>query len=214
MCDRTFFTRPTEIVARDLIGCSLRRRIDGHWIGGIIVETEAYLSGDLDLASHSAAGCTNRNAAMFGRPATWYVYQIHTRFCLNVVTGDQGVGSAVLIRAIEPVWGVRQIADKRAIPITDRLTDQRSLTSGPGMLCDAMSIDLRFDDSDMIGHSKLQIRPPMQSIDLEAIDIATSPRIGISKAVELPLRFFVNGNRFVSGRASDHTMTRRGRLIR
>ena len=102
---RSFYDRSPATVARELLGKALLRRLDGQWLGGWIVETEAYLS-DGDLASHSARGRTRGNAAMFGPPGTLYVYPIHAKYCMNAVTESDGTGSAVLIRAMEPVWGI------------------------------------------------------------------------------------------------------------
>ena len=121
-----FYERRTETVARDLLGKSLVRKVQGEHVGGIIVETEAYLSTE-DPASHSARGHTPSNAAMFGRAGTLYVYPIHAKYCLNAVTESDGVGCAVLIRAIEPVWGVEAMQENRGVE------DLRRLTRGPDM---------------------------------------------------------------------------------
>lgn len=214
--DRKFYARDTETVARDLLGCILVRRSNNQpdpagtseeqWIGGLIVETEAYLPGDVDPASHSVAGRTRRNKSMFGPPGIYYVYQIHTRHCLNVSTSAPGVGTAVLIRSIQPIWGIETIAKRRGVAITHRMADIRRLTSGPGMLCQALSIDLAVDGRDSCQNRDLQIchrpvLPPFTTI--------AGPRIGITAAADLPLRFFVDGNRYVSGPTSPHTVPRR-----
>lgn len=182
-------------MAKELLGKALLRKIDGKWVGGLIVETEAYLSQD-DLASHSARGKTASNASMFGLPGTLYVYPIHAKYCLNAVTEAEGSGSAVLIRAIEPIWGIETMRQRRG------LDDERRLTRGPAMLCQALGVDRSDDGIDLVEHSSLTIAtpplPPTMKID-------AARRIGISKSVDDLYRFFVNQNRFVSGRARDHS---------
>jgi DNA-3-methyladenine glycosylase len=190
---RPFYDRPTEVVARELLGKALIRKLDGQWLGGWIVETEAYLA-EGDLASHSARGKTRSNAAMFGPPATLYVYPIHAKYCLNAVTENDGVGSAVLIRAIEPVWGIESMRTNRG---TD---DLRRLTRGPAMLCQAMRVDRSFDATELAGASKVIIAEG----HFDVTEITATSRIGISSSQDLQLRYFIDGNPFVSGRAADH----------
>jgi DNA-3-methyladenine glycosylase len=174
-----------------LLGQALLRRIDDQWVGGLIVETEAYLAAG-DLASHSARGKTRSNASMFARPGTLYVYPIHAKHCLNAVTEQEHVGCAVLIRAIEPIWGISRMQQHRGFD------DARRLTRGPAMLCQALAVDRSDDGADLVGDdgSITIARPPIAW----AAEVAQSPRIGISKAIDHPLRYFVRGNRFVSGR--------------
>ena len=147
---RSFYDRPTDLVARELLGKALLRRLDGRWLGGWIVETEAYLPSG-DLASHSARGKTPGNAAMFGPPGTLYVYPIHAKYCMNTVTEAEGFGSAVLIRAIEPVWGIEQMQENRG---TD---DLRRLSRGPAMLCQALGVDRSFDTVDLLDAKHIMI---------------------------------------------------------
>ncbi|MEM1070647.1 MAG: DNA-3-methyladenine glycosylase [Planctomycetota bacterium] len=189
---REFYNRQTDVVARDLLGKALIRRWNDQWLGGWIVETEAYLPCD-DASSHSHRGRTASNAAMFMKPGTLYVYPIHAKYCLNAVTECEGRGSAVLIRAIEPVWGVDHIAQHR------KLNDPRRWTRGPAMLCQALAVDRKLDQIDLVTDENITIVS-----GVEITRVTTSPRIGISTATDLPLRFFVDGNRFVSGRAGDH----------
>ena len=184
---REFYARPTEIVARELLGKCLVRRINRQWVGGIIVETEAYLA-DGDPASHSARGKTKSNASMFRDAGTLYVYPIHAKYCMNAVTEISGRGSAVLIRAIQPQWGIQQMQSNR------QSQDLKRLTRGPAMLCQALCVD-RGDDGILIAHS----RAPSHASDVHA-----TPRIGISKAIDEHLRFFYRGNPFVSGLKRDH----------
>lgn len=178
--DMAFFSRPPEAVARDLIGTTLL--YDGA--GGMIVETEAYHPGD--PASHSFRGQTLRNAAMFGAPGTAYVYRIYgMHWCLNFVCTP---GSAVLIRALEPTDGLARMAERRG-GLAPRL-----LASGPGRLCAALGID-RDDD----GRSVFD--PPFRLTANATIrDILVGPRIGITKAVEEPLRFGLAGSQYLSRR--------------
>lgn len=181
------------MVAQELLGRPLIRRIGKTWIGGRIVETEAYLSSR-DSASHSARGPTPSNMAMFGPPGTLYVYPIHAKYCMNAVTEAERTGSAVLIRAIEPIWGIPRMQLNR-----DRV-DDRKLTRGPAMLCQALGIDREFDHLDLTGFADVRIL----SDSVRVPRITATPRIGISQAVERKLRFIVDGNRFVSGRLHDH----------
>jgi DNA-3-methyladenine glycosylase len=173
-----FFARPPEAAARDLIGATLL--YDGA--GGPIVETEAYHPGD--PASHSFRGQTLRNASMFGRPGTVYVYRIYgMHWCLNFVCVP---GSAVLIRAIEPLVGVDQMVSRRGgLP-------PRLLASGPGRLCAALGIT-RADD----GRSLFEA-PFFFAASEEARNVLVGPRIGITKAVAEPLRFGLEGSAFLS----------------
>lgn len=199
-----FFDRPPEIVARELLGCRMIRRVRHDdrsvWIGGVIVETEAYLA-DGDPASHSARGRVTatgkpmRHASMFGPPGRLYVYAIHAKHCLNWVTEPEGVGSAVLIRAMQPVWSIQTMREYRGVQ------DERRLTSGPGMLCHAMDIDRSFDGLDALSAADWRMEKPPGD---QSIEITVTPRIGITRGADLPLRFFVGGNRFVSGPMKQH----------
>ncbi len=177
------------MVARRLLGAYLLSCMDGEWVGGRIVETEAYLADD-DLASHSVRGRRNSNASMFAAAGTLYVYPIHAKYCFNIVTEEPGVGAAVLVRALEPIWGVQRMIDRRANSSIARLT------SGPAMMCQALAIDRRFDSRHVLTETDLILSPTPLTAQEE---IAISPRIGINKSSELPLRFFIRGNRFVSG---------------
>ena len=190
---RSFYDRPAELVARELLGKALLRRIGGQWLGGLIVETEAYLAAG-DLASHSARGRTKSNEAMFGPAGTLYVYPIHAKYCMNVVTERLGRGSAVLIRAIEPVWGIDAMMGNRK---KHRL---RQLTRGPAMLCQALQVDRGQDKVDLVRDDEIWIAQR----DAPSPSIVATPRIGISNAIDLPLRFFIDGNWFVSGLARQH----------
>lgn len=184
---RSFYARPTADVARELLGKALLRRIQGRWIGGVIVETEAYLPVD-DPACHASRGKTPSNASMFEQPGTLYVYPIHAKYCMNAVTESAGVGAAVLIRAVEPLWGLEAMIEHRGVD------DVRRLTRGPAMLCQALRVDRDEDGCDLVRDSELAILDPSDTQP----DIVTTPRIGISKAVDKRLRFVVRGNRYAS----------------
>lgn len=178
------------MVARDLLGAAICRRDASGWVGGRIVETEAYLHSG-DLASHAARGMTPSNQSMFASPGTLYVYPIHAKHCLNVVTEAKGRGSAVLIRAIEPIWGLEVMAARRG------RTDPRQLARGPAMICQAFAVDRRQDGDDLIRQNNWRVAPLPGQPDESRI--ACGPRIGIRRAAELPLRFFEQQNRYVSG---------------
>lgn len=188
---RDFYNRATVDVARELLGQVL---VHGP-TAGIIVETEAYLGGD-DLASHSAAGITDRTRVIFGPPGHAYVYLsygIHD--CLNIVAEPEGTPGCVLIRALEPLEGIDLMRARRPGARTDR-----DLTSGPGKLTRALGITRKHSGVDMTrGDFVVLSRPTSQSFE-----IAVTPRIGITKCAGLPLRFAMKGNPFVSGPRMRH----------
>lgn len=192
---RRFYNRSPATVAAQLIGKAILARANDRLLGGLIVETEAYLS-EQDPASHSSRGLTARNQSMFAQPGTLYVYSIHAKYCLNAVTEPEGVGSAVLIRAIEPLWGLSEMTARRGQQAL------RKLCRGPAMLCQALAIDKQHDGIDLCQRETIWIS---NLKTLPKFSITRSPRIGIRHAAELPLRFFVDGNQFVSGKAGLHT---------
>ena len=172
-----FFDRDAVTVARELIGCLFL--VNG--IGGVLVETEAY--AQTDPASHSFRGQTERNAPMFGRPGTAYVYRSYgLHWCMNIVCQP---GSAVLLRALEPTHGVPVMQERRGQEAL------RLLASGPGRLASALSIDASFN--------YLPVTDTPFSLEcVNSADIITGPRIGISRATDQPWRFGLAGSRFVS----------------
>ncbi|WP_309605704.1 DNA-3-methyladenine glycosylase [Phenylobacterium sp.] len=173
------FASPAEVAARELIGWTLT--VGG--VGGRIVETEAYHPAD--PASHSFSGPTARNAVMFGPPGRVYVYRSYgIHWCLNLVCGDSP-GSAVLIRALEPMQGLDLMIARRG------RDDPRRLCSGPGKLCQALAVTQ--------AHNGLRTdAPPFALEPGVGVEIVAGPRIGISKAVETPWRFGEAGSRYLS----------------
>lgn len=194
------FDADTRIVAQRLLEwCLVRRDENGQYVGGRIVETEAYLS--LDAASHSSSGRTKRNAAMFLAPGYAYVYRSYgVHWCVNVVTAPEGIGEAVLVRALEPLWGLPAMAARRGIR-----ENLRGLTNGPGKLCRALEITDEDNGAPLDGTSRLMLRRWVESeTRVRALTIAT-PRIGISRDTEKLWRFVVADNPYVSGRRSGRT---------
>lgn len=174
--------RPVLEVAPELVGAELY--VDG--VGGRIVEVEAYHHED--PASHGYLGRrTARNASMFLRGGHAYVYRSYgIHWCLNVVTGPEGESEAVLIRALEPLAGIDEMRARRGVE------DVRALCSGPGKLCQALGITR--------DHDGLPLDAPPFALRARAgaVDVATAPRIGISRAQELPWRFALRGSRYLS----------------
>ncbi|MEX2300746.1 MAG: DNA-3-methyladenine glycosylase [Bryobacterales bacterium] len=186
---RAFFARPATEVARDLLGKVLVHKLDGHTLAGRIVETEAYLGGG-DLAAHAARGLTPRTKVLFGPPGHAYVYFIYGMYeCLNFVCEQDGTAGCVLIRALEPVAGIEEMKKRR--PAARRLRD---LTSGPGKLTLAMGITRQHYGCDLT-QGTLQVREFENTVPNE---IVVAKRIGISVSKDLPLRFHIKDNEFVS----------------
>jgi DNA-3-methyladenine glycosylase len=176
-------------VARDLLGKLLVHKLNGGTLAGRIVEVEAYL-GVGDLAAHAARGRTNRTQVLFGPPGHAYVYFIYGMYeCLNLVCEPDGVAGCVLIRALEPLAGIEEMQRRR--PAARRLRD---LASGPGKLTLAMGITREHYGWD-VTRSPLQVR---EFVEAGPVEIVTTPRIGISVSEDLPLRFYIKDNEFVS----------------
>lgn len=199
---RSFYDRDPKRVARDLLGKVLVRPAKEGPLTGRIVEVEAYL-GTNDAAAHSAAGKTLRNAVLFGPPGYAYIYFIYgNHYCLNVSCEPDGVAGGVLFRALEPLSGIQAMARGRGIDLDSadglRETDLRKLTSGPGRLCEAFCITRDRDNGCDLADPKGGLWVGEDGFHVSGI--AVSPRIGITKAAAHPLRYFVSGNPFVSGR--------------
>ncbi|MCL4202335.1 MAG: DNA-3-methyladenine glycosylase [Pirellulaceae bacterium] len=186
-----FYDRDVVRVARELLGTLLCRTTRHGLAAGRIVETEAYLAAD-DTACHAARGKNRKNASMFGPPGRAYVYPIHARWCFNVVTEPRRVASAVLIRAIEPLAGIPLMQQRRGL---DQRTD---LARGPARLCEALAIDRRLDGWNLSRGRRVWIAAD-QDGPFPDERIGCSPRIGVTSAAELHLRFYVRGNPYVSG---------------
>jgi DNA-3-methyladenine glycosylase len=184
-------------VSRDLLGKVLVRRRGRKLLLGRIVEVEAYL-GLNDPAAHSFAGRTARNAVLWGPPGIAYVYFIYgNHYCLNVSCLADGVAGGVLFRALEPLAGIEEMARARGFSGAD-LVDLRKLTSGPGRLAEAFGITRLRDNEKNLTSSKSDLWIADDGSPRTRVKITS--RIGITKAAELPLRYIVPGNRFVSGR--------------
>lgn len=190
---RRFYLRPPDLVAQDLLGKVLARRLKGEWLTGRIVEVEAYFGKD-DPAAHSAAGKTARNAVLFGPPGHAYVYFIYGMYsCMNVSCEPEGQAGCTLIRALEPLTGLETMTTLRGLSASAKL---RMLTTGPGRLCQALGI-VRAT------HNGLDLTDPASQLQIREdgfrpASIRATPRIGIRKAVEHPHRFLIEGNQFVS----------------
>ena len=188
-----FYARATPIVARALLNKRLVRCLDGRRLSGRIVEVEAYIGTD-DGASHARFGKTDRNAAMFGPPGHAYVYLIYgVHHCLNVVTEETEQAAAILIRALEPEEGIeRQQHHRGDGPF-------QTLTNGPGKLCQALDIDLRFDGADLCAPDAALWIEDAPIVPDEAI-IAT-PRVNVTgdqRARTVPWRWHIKDNPWVS----------------
>jgi DNA-3-methyladenine glycosylase len=182
----SFFRRPADVVARELIGTTLISSLGERTTAGIIVEAEAYLGHD-DPASHAYHGRRyDGNRALYGRPGTWYVYRSYgIHWCANLVCSPDRCGAAVLLRGVRPMEGIETIRQRRGGVPDERLTD------GPGKLCQGFGITRDLLDGRPMSGSGVVVRPSSASGGLE---VAATPRIGITRALDWKLRF-VSGNR-------------------
>lgn len=200
LMERAFFDRDPRMVAPELLGKLIVRRQGGTLLAGRIVELEVYLGED-DAAAHAAAGRTARNDVLFGPPGHAYVYFIYgMHYCLNISCMKEGQAGSILIRALEPVAGMREMARARELEDLNLTSHRelRKLTSGPARLCEALEITRPRDNGkDLISpRSDLQVRDD----GWKAQELAVTLRIGITKSAEMPLRYLIAGNPFVSGR--------------
>ncbi len=183
-----FYNRPTEVVARELLGKLFVRHIGDSVLSGIIVETEAYLP-EGDEASHAWRGRTRRNAAMFEQGGILYVYMIYgIHYCLNFVTEERDLGCAVLLRAVEPVHGIAEMRARRGVQPVEQLCN------GPGKVAAAFGLTTDHSFTSACG-SGTYVQPGRE---VAGRDILATPRIGITKSAGLPLRFSIKNSAFVS----------------
>ena len=192
---RTFYDRDPRLVGPDLLGKILVRRQGRKKLTARIVEVEAYLGAE-DPAAHASIGKTNRNAVLFGPPGHAYIYFIYgNHYCLNVSCLPDGIPGGILFRALEPLEGVDQMFRLRAIPND---SDLRRLTSGPGRLAAAFGITRDRDNGKDLTSAKSDLYIADNGVPPPRVLV--TKRIGIKKAVDMPLRYIVAGNRFVSGK--------------
>ena len=201
---QSFYDRDPRIVARELLGKILVRTLSrgakATRLAGRIVEVEVYL-GKGDLAAHAAAGKTERNQVLFGPPGHAYIYFIYgVHYCLNFSCMPEGSAGSVLLRALEPLEGVEEMARSRGLS-ADRLqtiSGMRLLTSGPGRLCEAFGITRKNFNGQKLYVPSSRLRVVSDGFKPDVV--GETQRIGITKSSEMPLRYVLEGNAFVSGR--------------
>ena len=191
---RKFYTREVKVVAKDLLGKILVKKDGNSILAGKIVEVEAY-DGKIDRAAHTFIGKTKRNQIMFNEGGYFYVYFTYgTHYCCNVVTGKKDHGTAVLIRAIEPVKGVKKMIENRYGRDLLNEKERFNLTSGPGKVCRAMGINKSHYGADLTDGTIFIL----DSQKVQKNMIVVTKRVGIKKSIELPWRFYIKDNPYVS----------------
>jgi DNA-3-methyladenine glycosylase len=191
---REFYIRPVITMARELLGKVIVKNENGITLSGRIVEVEAY-NGETDEAAHSFNGKTKRNEVMFNEGGYFYVYFTYgAHYCCNIVTGKIGKGTAVLIRAVEPLSGIEIMINNRFKRKLKNEKEIINLTSGPGKICEAFGFNKEHSGLDLTKNFVYLI----DQKKLERNKIGISKRIGITKSVDLPWRFFEIGNPFLS----------------
>ena len=191
---RKFYTREVRAVAKDLLGKILIKKDGNSILAGKIVEVEAY-DGKIDQAAHTFIGKTKRNRIMFNEGGYFYVYFTYgTHYCCNVVTGKKDHGTAVLIRAIEPVKGVKKMIENRYGRDLLNEKERFNLTSGPGKVCRAMGINKSHYGADLTDGTIFIL----DSQKVQKNMIVVTKRVGIKKSIELPWRFYIKDNPYVS----------------
>ena len=191
---RKFFIRPVLVVAKDLLGKVLIKKDGNRVLASRIIEVEAY-DGKVDKASHSFNGKTKRNEVMFNEGGYFYVYFTYgAHFCCNVVTGKRNNGEAVLIRAVEPLLGINKMIENRFGRELKSEKEIYNLTSGPGKVCKAFGFNKEHSGLDLTNSSVFIVNQPKLKKNM----IGVSKRIGITKSVSLPWRFFEIGNPYLS----------------
>lgn len=190
----SFYQRDLLVVASELPGKILVKADGKKLLAGKIVEVEAY-DGRIDQAAHTFIGKTRRNAIMFGAGGYFYVYFTYgAHFCCNIVTGEEGHGTAVLIRAVEPVAGIEQMALNRYGKDLVNEKEKYNLTSGPGKVCRAFGITGEYYGEDLV-NGRIYL---LHQRKIPEKNIVRTTRIGIKKSTELDWRFYIRNNPFVS----------------
>jgi len=191
---QNFYSRNVITVAKELLGKTIVRKYGSSILSGMIVEVEAY-DGSVDRAAHTFNGKTKRNEVMFEQGGLLYVYFTYgVHFCCNVVTGKAGLGNAVLIRAVEPLEGIDIMAKNRFNKTDLTESEKINLANGPGKICRAFNIDRRHNGVNLTG-SEIFL---LYNKKIPKSDIAVTTRIGIKKSVDLPWRFYIKNNKFIS----------------
>ena len=191
---RKFYTRDVHIVAKELLGKFLVRKIGRKYLVGKIVEVEAY-DGFVDKAAHTYGGKTNRNEVMFNEGGFLYVYFTYGMyFCSNVVAGKINEGKAVLLRVVEPINGLDKMVVNRYGKKDVSEVELKNLTNGPAKICRAFGIARKENGTDLTGNEIFILDSPK----LNKNKIAASTRIGIKKSVDLPWRYYIKNNSFLS----------------
>lgn len=191
---RNFYKKDLLVVAKELLGKVLVKNNNGKFISGRIVEVEAY-DGDIDRAAHSYGGKTKRNEVMFNEGGLLYVYLSYgVHYCSNVVTGVAGKGTAVLIRAVEPVIGVEEMMKNRFGNTKLNEKKKINLTNGPGKICQAFGINKSHSGTDLTSDKIFLVNYRLRKNE----KVGVSRRIGITKSVELPWRFYIKDNPYLS----------------
>ena len=191
---RKFYTREVKTVAKDLLGKILVKKEGSSILAGRIVEVEAY-DGNIDEAAHTFIGKTKRNEIMFNEGGYFYVYFTYgAHFCCNVVTGKKDHGTAVLIRAVEPIKGINKMIKNRFGRKLLNEKERFNLTSGPGKVCQAMGINRSHYGADLTLDKIFIIDAPKLKKNMMVV----TKRVGIKKSVNLPWRFYIKENPYVS----------------
>ena len=192
--DKSFYRRDLITVAKELLGKVLVKQNSKNILAAKIVEVEAY-DGNIDKAAHSYGGKTERNKVMFNEGGFLYVYLSYgVHHCCNVVTGIENNGSAVLIRAVEPLKGIDLMIKNRFSRKLKNDKEIINLTSGPGKVCKAFGINKKYSGMDLTGNKIFLLDKPK----LKSSEIGISKRIGISKSTDYPWRFYIKENEYVS----------------
>lgn len=192
--DRQFYTHDLLTVAYELLGKHLVKKEKGKILSGRIIEVEAY-DGSVDEAAHTFIGKTKRNEIMFNIGGYLYVYFTYgNHYCCNVVTGEEGKGTAILIRAIEPLEGISTMIKNRFHRDLLNEKEKFNLTNGPGKVCQALSINKSHYGIDLTGDEIYLIDQPL----IDKQNVVITKRIGIKKSVDLPWRFYIKDNPYVS----------------